>query len=134
VVTPPPTLQALRVQCGKMWPLWAFRPETAQVAHSLARKRLMLLRAAWLAIDECDQALSSANHARRRPLIVTETAMNIDICPCFSYVLWRISLISRDAFREGTSEDGASAVLPCGFALRAGAASGIIPFGITTEA
>jgi hypothetical protein len=57
--------------------------------------------------------------------------VGLDIRPNFSYQ--QKSRSSKDAFRM-RSECGASAVLPRGLAIRAGAALGIIPFGITAEA
>ena len=58
-------------------------------------------------------------------LLLTFVSIFVTVC--------RISLI-EGRLREGTFGSGASAVLPRGFALRAGAALGIILFGTTAEA
>jgi len=56
----------------------------------------------------------------------------VDIRLHFSYQLTNLAHEGR--LPEGKPESGASAVLPLGFAIRAGAALGIMPSGITTGA
>jgi hypothetical protein len=76
---------------------------------------------------------NEAPKASARPKLITSLfgGRCIDICLRFRY----IQKISLTGTRSGCDPQcGASAVLPRGLATRAGAASGIIPFGITAEA
>ena len=66
-----------------------------------------------------------------RSIVESRPCLSDKLDDCHRLCYAQSSRSSRDAFREGTFGSGASAVLPRGFAVRAGAALGIILFGTT---
>jgi hypothetical protein len=72
-----------------------------------------------------DRRIKSANDAHKQSQIYCQLSL---------FQLRTKNLAHRGMHSGCDPKCGANAVLPRGFAIRAGAASGIIPFGTTAEA
>jgi hypothetical protein len=124
MVTPPPTESALTAQCGKIWPEPAFRvamPYLRALSGEIVNN-----------LDHAFDSNTSVKSIRSDYLskVMSRYVLHVDICLRLGY---KVKNLAHRGTHSGCDlKCGASAVLPGGFATRAGAAPGIMLTGITT--